>query len=206
MYFVLPCLSCFGWISTFGVISTLNTCSCLVWMDLNNVPLYIHFSLIVFPYLSLHYLSPSHLSPFPPLPPSIFPSAEWIVEMDVMRQVYAAREMEAGPWRSTDINKVKNNQVRVDCGSPRPCCSHGHGRRQSHATIDLSLLQKWLFYLLPALISSRTIQLFYLVELIMLLICFQAISHQLTLRSLQGPTSIIVTWWWFYFQMFFAWK
>lgn len=113
---------------------------------------YIHFFLIVFPHLSLYYLSPAH----PPLSLSL--SAEWLVEMDVMRQVHAGREMEAVPWRSAAVNKVKNNQVTVDYGSLRACCSHGHGSR---AAIHHFLLRNDFYTFKSALVSFATLQLFF---------------------------------------------
>lgn len=93
----------------------------------------INFILMASPHLSLCLPAsfPSLLFS-PPVPLSSL-SAEWLCEMDVMRQVHAWREMEGGPWRSAPaVNKVKNNQLTVGRGSPR---ARRGSQRRSHATI-----------------------------------------------------------------------
>lgn len=121
------------------------------------------FFLIVSPHLSLYYLSPL---PVPPslllasLPASL--SAEWLVEMDIMRQVHAGREMEAVPWSGAAVNKVKNNQVRVDCSSLRGCCSQAHQPAQQRNNTSLSSLEITLFFFTFSQLSLAplTVQLF----------------------------------------------
>ena len=90
---------------------TVNTFYSRVRTDLDNVPPP-HSS------LSNRLFSPVLVLPVPspPTPPPPL-SAEWLVEMDVMRLVLTGREMEALPWRSAAVNKVKDNQVTVACSS-----------------------------------------------------------------------------------------
>lgn len=118
-----------------------------------------HFFLIVFPHLSLCYLSPSTSFPFLSLSLSL--SAEWLAEMDVMRQVHAGREMEAVPWRSAAVNKVKNNQVTVDCSSRGPTAATGTAAMQQYITFALEMTFFIYMHLQSTLVSCVQLTLFF---------------------------------------------
>lgn len=120
--------------------------------------------------------------PYPSLPLSFLLAlslslaADWLVEMDIMRQVHAGREMGAEPWRSAVVNKVKNNQVMVDCSSLRACCSHRRSSQHNHATIYHFLLRND-FFTFSQLLLARSQFSFFFVYLFLCLSWFSTDSQ-----------------------------
>lgn len=143
---------------TLTLISTLNTFSSPVRTDLDNVPQPNSFlsNRLSSPVLVLPV--PVHLLPLS-LSLSLSLSAEWLAEMDVMRQVHAGREMEAVPWRSAAVNKVKNNQVMVDCSSRGPTAATGTAAMQQYITFTLEMTFFIYMHLQSTLVSCGTVQL-----------------------------------------------
>lgn len=143
---------------TLTLISTLNTFSSPVRTDLDNVPQPNSFlsNRLSSPVLVLPV--PVHLLPLS-LSLSLSLSAEWLAEMDVMRQVHAGREMEAVPWRSAAVNKVKNNQVTVDCSSRGPTAATGTAAMQQYITFTLEMTFFIYMHLQSTLVSCGTVQL-----------------------------------------------
>lgn len=88
-YFVLPCPSCFRWIYTLRLISTLTTISSLVRTDLDDIPL-------LYSFLSNRRSSHVPNSSLPPCTPSLSLSLGWVTRWDGRNETGPCREGDGG--------------------------------------------------------------------------------------------------------------